>query len=115
MQELDSSQNDTEFQWKSPNWAGGHSSDSSDSRRSTGAESQKQYTIVPNSVVPTELRSSIEAVGVIHFISQWVFSTPKASTLSLCLGSALSHTIDWAEKADFSAVRLAGPRHMQQR
>jgi hypothetical protein len=25
MQELDSSQNDTEFQWKSPNWAGGHS------------------------------------------------------------------------------------------
>jgi hypothetical protein len=57
-----------------------------------------------NSVVPTELRSSIEAVGVIHFISQWVFSTPKASTLSLCLGSALSHTIDWAEKADFSVL-----------
>eukprot|EP01043_Picozoa_sp_COSAG02_P043269 COSAG02_NODE_3756_length_6279_cov_4.967314_6_plen_104_part_00 len=25
MQELDSSQNDTEFQWKSPNWAGGDS------------------------------------------------------------------------------------------
>ena len=48
-------------------------------------------------------RRRLAAVGVSHFISQWVFSTPKASTPSLCLGSALPHTIDWGEKADFSS------------